>query len=289
MHITKKTGSRAGGKIAASLLGAVAAIGLGLSSAHATSVKVTVTNTASEGGITLTPFYFGFHDGTTDLFDVGERASAGIEAFAEVGQFGLLRDERLGFQSTSVGGAAFGTDIGAPGPLDPGESASFMVDLDSVQNRFLFFASMLLPSNDTFVGVDDTQRFSLFDDDGKFLGDQTIDVTGEFAYDAGTEVNDAGIDGGAPFVVGRTATEGADENGVIHAATSLADFIGLDLATGGVLSDDVRFDLDPENFLFAQIQIQEVPIPPAMILMAAGVAGLSSVARRRKSRLAKIG
>ena len=289
MHITKKTGSRAGGKIAATLLGAAAALGLGLSSAHATSVKVTVTNTAGEGGIALTPFYFGFHDGTTDLFDAGERASFGVETLAERGNFAPLRDERLAFQDSSVGGTAFGTDIGAPGPLDPGESASFIVDLDAISNRFLFFASMLLPSNDTFLGVDDSTQFSLFDDDGNFLGNQTIDVTGEFAYDAGTEINDASETGGAAFVVGRSSAEGADENGVIHKAESLSDFIGLELANGSVFSSDTRFELDPTDFLFAQIEIQEVPIPPAMILMAAGVAGLSSVARRRKSRLAKIG
>ncbi len=263
---------------------AFGAMSLGATAANATMVRVTVTNTAAPGGISLTPLYFGFHNGTVDLFDAGSAASAGLETIAEVGNFMALRDERLAQQADSVGGVAFGTESGAPGPIEPGETASFEVDLDAIANRFLFFAAMLLPSNDTFVGVDDATTFSLFNDAGDFLGPQTIDITGAFAYDAGTEVNDASATGGSAFVQGRDATQGAIENSVISSATSLSDFLGLTLANGSIFGGDIDFLSDPENFLFARIEISEVPLPPAMLLMGFGLAALGANAKR-KARL----
>jgi len=263
--------------------GAVFAAMAALTPASAALVRITVTNTAGPGGLSLTPLYFGFTNGTVDLFDAGAAASNGIEEIAETGDFAPLRDERLAQQADSVGGVAFGTDIGAPGPIEPGETATFIIDLDAVANRFLFFASMILPSNDTFVGVDDPMQFSLFDAAGNFLGPQTIDITGLFAYDAGTEVNDASITGGAAFVDGVDISQGAAEGGVISSAMSLSDFLGLTLANGTILNGDIDFLSDPANFVFARIEISEVPLPPALLLMAAGLAGLRFSARRKRS------
>lgn len=265
-------------KVLAGLAGAALLSG----AAHATTIEVTVTNTQNPGGLALTPLYFGFHDGSVDLFDVGSAASNGIEVIAETGAFGDLAAERVAQQADSVGGVALGTDIGLAGPIEPGETAIFQVDLDAFANRFLTFASMVVPSNDTFIGVDDPTRFALFDDAGAFLGAQSIAVTGAFAYDAGTEVNDASPTGGAAFVQGRDANAGAVEGGVISAATSLSDFVGLTLANGTILGDDIDFVTDPASFLFAQIEIREVPLPAAVWLMAAGLAGLGASARRRK-------
>ncbi|MEM9495394.1 MAG: spondin domain-containing protein [Pseudomonadota bacterium] len=269
---------------AAASLAAIATIA-GASTASATQVRVTVTNPGN--GLALTPLYFGFHNGSVDLFDVGSTASAGIENLAELGTFNDpslvdIREERLAQQADSVGGVALGTSIGAPGPLEPGESASFIVDLDAVANRFAFFAAMIIPSNDTFVGLDDPTGFALFDAAGNFLGPQTFNITGEFAYDAGTEVNNASATGGAAFVQGRTATDGAAEGGVIGRATSLSDFLGLTLANGTVLGGDIDFVTDPASFIFATITVEEVPLPPAIFLMGAGLAGLGLSSRRKK-------
>ena len=252
------------------------------SSALATTVEITVTNVLSDGGLTLTPVYFGFHNGSVDLFDAGAPASAGIEEIAELGSFATLSGERLAMQGDSAGAFALGTDIGAPGPIEPGESASFMIDLDVVDNRFMFFAAMVVPSNDTFIGVDDPTQFALFDAMGAFLGPQVINITGDYIYDAGTEVNNAAPDGGAAFVVGRDATQGLVEGGVIGPGQSLADFIGLDLANGTTLGSDIDFVTDPSNFVIAQIEITAVPAPPALALLSAGFLGLGALARRRK-------
>ncbi len=271
------------GRIVRRAIAALGALALGgaLSPASATLVQVTVTNTAGDGGLALTPLYFGFHDGSVDLFDVGDAASDGVREIAETGDFSVLRDERVAQQADSVGGVALGVDQGLAGPIEPGESATFVVNLDAVANRFAFFAAMLLPSNDTFIGVDDPTRFALFDAAGQFLGPQTIDITGLFAYDAGTEVNDASVTGGSAFVQGRDIAAGVDENGLIAAASSLDDFFGLTLANGAILNGDIDFLSDPANFLFARIEISEVPIPPAFLLMGAGLLGVRFASRRK--------
>lgn len=266
----------------AAVIGLAMLGGAFIAPASATPVQITVTNTSGAGGLTLTPLYFGFHNGSVDLFDVGSAASAGIETIAETGDFGPLRDERVAQQASSVGGVALGTSIGAPGPIEPGETASFTVNLDSVANRYMLFTSMVIPSNDTFVGVDNPTQFSLFDGLGNFAGPQTINITGEFAYDAGTEVNDASVTGGAAFVQGRDASQGAAQNGVIGSAMSLSEFLGLTLANGSVLDGDVDFLRDPANFTFASIEISQVPLPQSFVLMVAGLAGLGFAAKRKK-------
>ena len=263
-------------------LGALMLGGLAATPASATMVQVTVSNNQGAGGLSLTPLYFGFHNGSVDLFNAGAAASNGIETIAETGDFGPLRDERLAQQADSAGGVALGTSIGAPGPIEPGESASFTVDLDSVANRYMLFTSMVIPSNDTFVGVDDPTRFSLFDAAGNFLGPQTINIDGSFAYDAGTEVNDASATGGAAFVIGADAAQGAAENGVITPASSLAAFIGASLANGTTLGSNI--DFSSPSFSFASVEIAAVPVPPAFLLMFTGLAGLGFAARRKKQQ-----
>lgn len=242
--------------------------------ASAAPVRVTVTNTAASGGFFLTPVYFGFHNGSVDLFDVGSAASAGMEEIAETGIFGPLAGERQAAQPGTTVGAATGMT-----PLAPGETREFVVDLDAINNKYLFFASMILPSNDTFIGVDDPKRFNLFDDDGKLIS-QTIDVNTSFAYDAGTEVNDPSI--GPAFVSGIDINDGLVEGGVISKATSLDNFLGLTLANGGQLDPAAIAFLNDPNFSFARIEISEVPLPPAVGLMALGIAGLGAM-RKKKS------
>jgi len=276
-------------KLSLVIVGAVFSAMAATVPASATSVRVTVTNPNGPGGLSLTPLYFGFHNGSVDLFDSGSAASNGIEQIAETGNFAPLRGERLAQQANSVGDAALGLSIGAPGPIEPGETASFVINLDSVANRFMFFAAMVLPSNDTFVGVDDPMQFSLFDAGGNFLGPQTIDITGAFAYDAGTEINDASVTGGAAFVQGVDIAQGGTENGVISGASSLSDFLGLTLANGTLLNGDIDFLSDPDNFVFARIEISAVPLPPALILMGAGLASLGVFGRRRRSLAVRAG
>jgi hypothetical protein len=56
---------------------------------------------------------------------------------------------------------------------------------DPMNNMFFTFLSMILPSNDTFLGNDNPLQ--LFDAAGGFLGNRTINVTGADLWDADTE------------------------------------------------------------------------------------------------------
>ncbi len=172
-----------------------------------TELRVSVLNTSDTGGTVLTPTYFGFHDGSFDLFDAGSAASAGLEALAEDGDFSVLAGERLAASPGSQGAAVFGDR----GPIGTRELASATLDVDGTLNTTVSFASMILPSNDAFIGTD--EGITLFDASGNFLGAQAISLDGGNVYDAGTEVNTE-LD--AAFLNQTAPNTGVDENGVVR-------------------------------------------------------------------------
>lgn len=279
-------------KFVTAALAAAASTATFIGAAHATQVRVTFTNTQAAGGLSLTSLYFGFHDGTIDFFNAGERASPGIELIAERGFFNDPDDpdavdlvsERAALDPNGMsrGGVARGLGGALPaGPIEPGETATFDVTLDPNDNRFAFFASMILPSNDAFVGVDNPTAIALFDDNGVFTP-QTIELTGAFAYDAGTEVNDP--NDGAAFIVGNTTAEGTPEDEVIRQGVSLGDFTSLAIAGGLVLDPTIANNfIIPRDFVFGQLTFSEVPLPPAALLMGAGLAGFAGLRRRKRA------
>lgn len=174
----------------AALRGFAAAICLVGASAHAITVKVKVENTSDRDGLWFTPVFFGFHDGSFDSFDPGVAATSSIEKLAEGGDVsGLLSD--LSGVSGSKGHVLRQDNSGMPpGVLfAPGESNYFTIDLDPTLNRYLSYASMILPSNDAFIG-NATPGLALFDVLGNFNGSQYIDILGSNIWDAGTEEND---------------------------------------------------------------------------------------------------
>ena len=180
------------------------------------AITVTVTNTLGAGGTFLTPLWFGFHDGANfDLFDAGSAASLGLERLAEDGSVEGIAAEfsqqtgANGVDATIIGGA------GAPGPIDPGETISFTlnVNADDVGPGYFTWATMVIPSNDAFLAAPDnalTDR--IFDDQGNFLGPITIQRFGNDVLDAGTEVN---TEDGAAFLNQTARDQGIAENGVV--------------------------------------------------------------------------
>lgn len=171
-----------------------------------TDLRITVRNTSEIGGTFTTPFYFGFHDGAFDLFDVGATASPGLESLAEDGAFGAIAAERVAVSPDSQGLVV----AGAGGPIATQEITSNTISVDGAVNTQVSFGAMILPSNDAFVGTDDA--VTLFDEHGKFVGPQTIVFEGTDVYDAGTEVNTE-LD--AAFINQTAPNTGVDENGVI--------------------------------------------------------------------------
>ena len=172
-----------------------------------TELRVAVRNTSEIGGTFLTPVYFGFHDGKFDLFNVGEKASPGLESLAEDGAFGTIAAERLAVSPDSQGMAV----TGAAGPIETQETTSATIEVNGAVNQFVSFGAMILPSNDAFIGTDDAVK--LFNSKGKFLGEQTIVFEGDDVYDAGTEVNTE-LD--AAFINQTAPNTGVDEGGVIR-------------------------------------------------------------------------
>ena len=265
--------------------------------AAAATLRITVTNDAAPDGFALTPVYTAVHNGSFDAFTNGEAASPGVETIAELGSPAGLPAERLAADPDSAAVVVFGGAPGSPRPIFGGETASAELTVaDPASQRFLTFLSMVVPSNDTFIGNDDPLAFALFDAGGAFLGPQTITVTGAFIYDAGTEVNDPL--GNPAFVAGQDATGPFDANGdpiaggaaaeggvISQGMFGLADFAGVTTAPGFVLGDAAQLDFltDPDAFAVATITIEEVapiPLPAAGWMLLAGMGALAGLRRR---------
>lgn len=178
--------------------------------ANANPVTVEVTNNQPTGGFSFTPVWHAFHDGSFDAFDSGSSASSELETIAELGNATPL--------DTAFGGAGVSGVLASPSgppPFTPGQSNSTVVNVgDSTVNRYFSFASMVIPSNDLFIGNDDPMGIEVYDAGGNFLGPITLEVYGSNVWDAGTEVND--VTDGPAFVDGIDATAGTDENGSVH-------------------------------------------------------------------------
>lgn len=270
-----------GGAMALALTTGVA----GMTAAQATTLQITVENLAATGGFSITPTYLAFHDGGFDAFSVGTAATAGLEALAELGDVSGLPSERLAASPGSQAIVAAQSGNGPP-TIDPGETSTVQIDVDENLNRFFTFLSMLVPTNDTFLGNGDPEAFALFDATGTFLGDRVIDVTGDDLYDAGTEVNDPA--NGPAFVVGVDGTLGADEGGTVQQAGDLGLFAGLETPVGVLDGSLIGFGGDPSSFAVARITITEVavasvPVPAAAWGLLSGVALLGGLRRMRRA------
>ena len=253
--------------------------------AFATTLEISVTNTAASGGFSITPLFAAFHDGSYDAFNLGTSASAAVEALAEVGDATGVTDELAAADAKAQSVVIAGTETGPP-TIDPGETATRQVTLDPSGNRYLSFLSMLVPSNDTFLGTDDPRAFDLFGAGGVFAGDFTIDVTASYLYDAGTEVNDPA--NGPAFILGQVGTDGAVEGGTVQRASTLSAFAGLETPLG-VLDDGlIDFTSEPGAFSVVSISIREVPpapvpLPATALLGIGGLAALGAVRGRRRA------
>lgn len=240
--------------------GTLSAICLAGASAFASPVRITVENLNDEGGLWFTPVFFGFHDGSFDSFDSGSAASSSIEALAEEGDVtGLLSDISAVAGAKSHVLVRDDTAMGPPGVLfAPGTSNSFVIDLDAANNRYLSFASMILPSNDAFMGNDNSTAYSLFDMAGNFNDGFSIDIFGYGLWDAGTEENDTM---GAPLsAIGGTSS--ATIGGAISAHPGLDNFIGTPLVVGTDLQTAFG-----SNTHIARISAQSVPDSASFIAL----------------------
>ncbi|WP_425093283.1 spondin domain-containing protein [Tropicimonas sp. S265A] len=257
------------------------ALGLTAGAAQARTIEVTIENLSGTNGLYLTPFLAVFHDGTYTGFQVGTAASPELEDIAEEGIVGgeVARIDTLGIgarTAVATGQQGFGSVAGQPPVLDAGEATSFLIDLDPMANSYFSFLSMVIPSNDTFVGNANPLAYELFDANGEFTNLATILVDGDDVWDGGTEEND-GL-GAAFSAVGGTATDTV--GGVV--TSSPLDFLFGQPTVAGFTVDGADVGPALAAISFNEV-VAPVPLPAGMALMLGGL-GVLGFAGRRSQR-----
>ena len=166
-----------GAAVALALFGSV-------STASAADYQVTVTNLTS--GLYFTPVIASAHAGSVAMFRSGTPASPELQAIAEGGNVAPMAA-----LLESVGAAVATGD----GLVAPGATVTLTIqDSGNAGNNVLSVTSMLLPTNDGFLGLNSVP---LPGADGPAT--MTWNVNG---YDAGTEANDELVGSGAPGEAG---------------------------------------------------------------------------------------
>ena len=168
-------------RILVALIGAAALTMAAIAPASADSAAsytVTITNLTS--GQPFTPPLVASHRPAVDLYEVGEPASEAIKEIAENGNL----DPAVEFATESkaskhIAEAVVALPADPPPVILPGESRTFTLT-SSIGANLVSWASMLICTNDCFVGIDSVRL-------PKKVGD-TISLTAS-AYDAGTEIN----------------------------------------------------------------------------------------------------
>ncbi|WP_282605930.1 spondin domain-containing protein [Pelagibius sp. Alg239-R121] len=256
----------------------------GAGDAEATKLRVTFENLAQNGGFFFTPVYGAFHDNSGfDIFNVGEAASPVFERLAEDGNFAPLRDDRVANFPNSQGVALTGI-----GPIGPQSSVSFDIHVDGSINTHFVFASMLIPSQDAFIGLDESVE--LFDSNGNFISPFSLTFDRSDIYDAGTEDNS---DNSAVAFLNQGAEDtGASENGVIGLHEGLSD----EILNAGLIgpNGDIPFSRDAADFtqddfgIFARITVTaiDVPEPSSIAMLGFGLLGFAAFRHRRKRSIA---
>jgi spondin N len=255
-------------KSAAVVTAGLIAVSGSVASAEPVQIQVTVENLAPTNSVAFAPLRVGFHGGTYDSFDNGSAASDAIISIAEGGS-GSEWFPAFGAADPTATLGTIAADAG--GPLLAGGSGSAVFSIDPSVNRYFSFGSMVVPSNDFFIGNDSATAYQLFDESGNL---QISEITqyGSDVWDAGSEVNGAF---GAAFLAGSVNDDRIAENGVVS-----FDFEGLDvfngLTTGAGYAFDRQFGGDDAIY---RISFQAVPAPGSV--MAMGLGGLVAVRRRR--------
>ena len=237
-----------------------------------TAVQIRVTALSPALGTALTPMWLGVHDGTFRVFTAGEAASAGLEAIAEDGNTAVL--------ASTFGGAGFTTQHTLLGPSGGiflgGQSAThtFMLDAANPMQRYLSYASMVVPSNDAFIATMNPTARDLTDGMGNFRNFSFV-VMGSQVWDGGTEVNDE-LEANTAFFGQTMPNTGVSENGVVRLHPGFNP-------GGRILSSD-RFrdgDFTQAGYQVVRFDVSVVPEPSTWVMLLSGLVVLGAMARRR--------
>lgn len=254
-------------------LAAVAAFALAAPAAAAVRVIVTAENLSPTNSVSFAPLRLAFNSGVFDSFDLGEAPTAPIISIAEGGGGGDWFPAFAAADPTAVLGTV-GDALTAGSTV----SASFIVD--PLVNPFFTFGSMVVPSNDHFIGNDDPRAFRLFDAAGNLaitsIGQRARDI-----WNAGSEISDPAA--AAFLVVGNNDLRTAENDVVEFNFAELTDFDGLTTAAGYVFTSGLTADTDIYRITFSTAAVPE-PATWAMMVLGFGTAG--ALIRRRRALLA---
>ncbi len=258
------------------LPGCAAAIGLLFATTAADAalvkVKVTVQNLAPVNSVSFAPLRFGFSNGSFDAFDNGAVATSPIISVAEGGSASTWFPA---FQAAEPN-AVLGSVGGALVPGATAMSAYFLVDTSI--NRYFTFGSMVVPSNDHFIGNDNPLEYRLFDMAGNLLISQ-IDQGARDIWDAGSEATDPL---NAAFLQIGTNSLRTPQNGVVGFDFSqLSAYNGLTTAAGYVFNNSL---VDNSAIYRISFSAAAVPEPASWAMLIAGFGLVGSAARRKRGR-----
>ena len=239
------------------------------------NVTVKVENLAPINSISFAPLRLGFNNGTFDAFNIGQAATAPIISVAEGGSGSAWLPAFAAADPTAT--------IGSITPaLLPGQTLSSTFQVDSSINRYFTFASMVVPSNDFFIGNDSPTEYQLFDNAGN-LQLSSISLKANQIWDAGSEVFDPVA---AAFLAIGTNSLRTPQNSVVgFNFAELSGFNGLTTAPGYVFNSGLTANSDIYRISF---EVAAVPEPETYAMMMAGLGLVGWTARRnRKTTLAK--
>jgi hypothetical protein len=243
-----------------------------LTNPNLVELTISVTNLATNKGTLLSPFWYGFSNGTYETYDSDRPASTGLESLAEDGDITELNREFSLGDWGYIQGSIAGDGGKNPRIIDPQETVTqkIIVDRSQASSRYFNYASAILPSNDAFIGNGNGVAHEIFDRNGNFLG-ADFTVKGTDALDAGTEANDE-LAANTNFLGQVTPNTGDDQVGVV------ATHLGFE-PEGNILSKE---DFANANFMQPDYNLARVTITSSDVPTRQEVYGFLDIVSSRQ-------
>jgi hypothetical protein len=249
------------------------------SSAQTVKLRVTVQNLAPANSVSLAPFRFGFGNGTFDSFDNNQPAfllgapdisQAPIVTIAEGGSGSTWFPAFQAAEPNANLGSILGPSIP---PFLPGQSSSIELEVNS-SNRYFTFGTMIVPSNDHFLGNANPMAFEVLDMNGNLML-TSITEDASRIWDAGSETENPA---NAAFLVGGVNDLRENENmPVTFNFADLSAFNGLTTAAGYVFDSSLL----SANTPVLRISFEQIPEPSSWLMIGASLFSMAG----RRSRL----